>query len=101
MQFYEIIEFMSFYDFRSDGSFESWINKRRDNMMSSTIISLIDNNAKIVSEINIKRLSDIEIMLCMFRIIRIEWFENIDKILFGFYNDFFVVVGNIDIIIKF
>ena len=67
MKLDEVVEIESFYDFGPDRSFESWVNERRDNMMSSSVVSLIDDRSEILSEVYIISLSYIEIMTDVFR----------------------------------
>ena len=69
-------------------------------MMAAAVISLIDNDSEIFTEINIIGFSDIEIMFGMFAIARIEWLQDINKILLRFYDDLLVVVGDVDVVIE-
>lgn len=69
-------------------------------MMAAAVISLIDNDSEIFTEINIIGFSDIEIMFGMFAIARIEWLQDINKILLRFYDYLLVVVGDVDVVIE-
>lgn len=100
MELDEIIELVSLHDLSPDRAFESRVDERRDDMMPSAVISLIDDDAIIFAEIDIERLSDIEVMFSVFRIILVERLEDIDQILLGLYDDFLVVVGDIDIAVQ-
>ena len=73
MQFYEIIESISFHDLRPDGSFETWVDERRNDVMSSSVVSVIDDRPEIFSEIHVECLSDIEVVFRMFGILLVKW----------------------------
>ena len=70
-------------------------------MMTSFVISLVDDYSEILSEIHIRSFSDIEIMLGMFLIIRIEWLQDVYKIFFGLDNNVLIVVRDVHITIQF
>ncbi len=69
--------------------------------MSACIVSLIHYRAEIVAEIHVIGLSDIEVMIDMPGIVRIEWLQDIDEILLGFDDDAVLIVRDIDILIEF
>ena len=69
--------------------------------MSACIVSLIHYRAEIVAEIHVIGLSDIEVMIGMPGIVRIEWLQDIDEILLGLDDDAVLIVRDIDILIEF